>query len=175
MQRLIGNSNFVVFFFDDYDTKIFSLMKELKKKGCKVCHVLLRVPYDYFISDLKEENALSNNFYFIDVLSSHYKTPQTQQNCIYLDYPDPGSLLDAVKSLLEENRCQLFIFDSITSLLKYHPRIEIQKLTNNLKSELNNKAKLVFLMPKKEELELEESKYLLNDLELFADSIKELF
>ena len=91
-----------------------------------------------------------------------------------MDYPDINTILEATKNQIENNRCKVVLFDSISSLLKYHPRYEIQKLTNNLKSITSKKSKIIFLMPKKEELTILESKNLLKDLKFYADTIKEL-
>jgi len=174
MKEFLKNSNFNVFLLENYEKNILNIMKFLKENNSKVCHVLLRTPYDYFISNLKENNITSNHFFFIDVLSSHYKVQKEKKNCLFLNYPNINQILEATKTLIDKNGCEYILFDSISSLLNYHPRFEIQKLVNKLKYEPFNKSKIMFLMPKTEELIIEDSKNLLKDLELFVDTIKEL-
>ena len=175
MQKSLENSNFVVFLLKNYENNIINIMKFLKEKKYRTCHILLRTPYEYFVSDLKENHMFSNDFYFVDVLSSHYKIPEKNHQCVFLDYPHINTILEATKNHIETNKCNVVLFDSISSLLKYHRRFEIQKLTNELKNLTLKKSKIVFLMPKQEELSILESENLLKDLKLYADTIKELF
>ncbi len=171
MQKLLEGSNLIVFLFNDYEKKVIELLEVLKEKKLKVCYVLLRTPYKYFISDLKQNNLYSNDFFFIDVLSSHYVKQKNSKNCIYLDYPEVDALVETAKEQFSEKKCQVLLFDSISSLLKYQPNYRIQNLINKLKKDLLDNLKILMLMPKKEEILIKESSYLLKDLEMYADSV----
>lgn len=174
MQSFLENSDLTVFLLEDYENNLLEIIEIVKKNKCRTCNILLRTPYDYFVSDLKQNNLMSNHFFYVDFLSRHYKVPEENKYCIFLDYPDINKIIDAVKYFIKAKGCKIILFDNISSLLRYHPRYVIQKLTNDLKSIISEDIKMIFLMPKKEELTVAESEMLLKDLKMFADSIKEL-
>jgi len=173
MQQFLDNNDLTMFIFNNYESGIIDFMKIVNKRKCRICHVLTRTPVTYFSQELRQNNLMSENLYFIDVLSKHFGNKKNSKNCVYLDYPNLDKILKAVEKQVTNNECQIILYDNISSLLKYHSRYKIQEMTNKLKSTPYSMTKIIFLVPKKDELAQEEHQKLLNDLVLFVDSIQE--
>jgi hypothetical protein len=71
----VFENKFVLVLFNEkqYENKLVDLVKELGKKHAKICYVCLSKPYTDVMEYLNRIGLDINNFFFIDVLTSHYK------------------------------------------------------------------------------------------------------
>lgn len=167
------NSNFSILVLDSrqYNAQIPVLLKYLPKNK-KICYLCLSRP----LSDVKEyfnKNEIDySGFCFIDVLSSHYKFPELQNNCIFVDSPtELRKIVDAILDSINLKNSEIILFDTISSLLHYSEPFEVIKLTHNVKSEsLPENIMKIFIINKDEILpDLDHG--VIKDLSMFADNI----
>ncbi|MBN2422322.1 hypothetical protein JXB41_03780 [Candidatus Woesearchaeota archaeon] len=169
--------NFVVALLEEkeYEENTFNFIKDLLKKYKKICYILLQSSY----AEIKEEFSKNNiplvKIHFIDILSKHYENPKKTKNCTFLDGPSIPDLLIGIANAIKKEKCEIVLFDNISTLLSYHSSADIENFTNTLKTNKGyNKTKKLYLMQKKDKVIQKEIDKFICDLRLFADKIVEL-
>ena len=170
-------NNFVVVLLEEkaYEPRVFEFLNEISKKDKRICYVLINNFYAEAKKQFRKNGVSLKNIFFIDILSMHYEKLKNESHCMYIKGPDIPILLIAIGKTIKNKKCKIVLFDNIGSLLTYYPTVEIEKLTNTLKTNNGYRdTKKLYLMQKNYELLQEEAKNLINDLQLFADKIIEV-
>ena len=156
---------------EEYPQKLEEIMKSVEKTGTRICYVCLSKPYADVANDLGSMGMRVDDFFFIDVLSSHYGTPEPASNVIFVSSPaDLGEIGEAVKSAVEEGHCSAVVFDTISTLLIYQQTSSIVRFTNSIVSEKKQEnIKKLFIILKGGDVPPDDVNSLAKDLELFAD------
>jgi hypothetical protein len=173
MLPLSNNSKLLVVSLPDFrqEEEVFSLIRSHQHKCTRICYLLFRTAFSYIYDDFKKRNLLSN-LHIIDLFGRGEIPAEDYANHMSFTSSNIPEILTALDNTIKSSNCNLIIVDTINHLLHYHPRHEIQKLINLLKTEESYKdIKKIFLFSNKDDLVEEESKELFNDLELFADKI----
>ena len=160
-----------------YEEKLEELVKSVEKNNAKICYVCLSKPYEDVVEALKRLKMNIGKFFFIDVLSSHYKTHKSAENCIFVK--EEGSKLDSIKNAISraisEKNCGMIIFDTISSLLVYEQTHDILKFTHELTTEEKQQnINKVFIILKEQGNLKGYSEGLINDLKMFANKSIEI-
>jgi archaellum biogenesis ATPase FlaH len=155
----------------EYEKSFSEMLKGVEKTGKKICYVCLSSTYKDVIASFKERGIDATKFFFIDTLTSHYDPSSETKNCIFVSSPAAlDDLRDAIKRAVEKEKCDVVIFDTITSLLIYQETFSITKFANNLAGgkEYEN-TKKVFIVLKDVERMKNENQTLAKDIGMFAD------
>jgi hypothetical protein len=167
-----SKSSFLLVLMDekDYIQKLKEIIKSVENIHAKICYVCLSKPYNYIAEELRKENIDTNDFFFIDVLSSHYGHPKPATNCIFLKAPvDLDELNKTVTRAVNNQKCNVVLFDTISTLLIYHQPHSVIKFTHNMKvEEMKSDVKNFFIVLKGNEY-LTDSDNFIKDLEMFTD------
>jgi archaellum biogenesis ATPase FlaH len=150
-----------------YTDPLKEIIKTLEKTKTRICYVCLSKPYKDVINELKSAGVDTDKFFFIDVLSSHYKEHTTIENCIFLSAPVNLDLLWTSITKALKGGCNAIILDTVSSLLIYHDASEIVRFTHDILTE-EKKAKKIFVVLK-EQPTPEDNRILVEDLDMFAD------
>jgi len=156
--------------------KLCRKIREISPPDQRVCYVCLSEPYTDIVEGLKKENLECDNLVFIDALSSPLFALKPVYNCVFVRGMDDLQLLGhTVKKVIKHHECNAVVFDSISALLVYQPSHSIVRFTYDLLTDESSKnAKKVYVSLKEKGVFEEESNKLINDLNLFADSVIEL-
>lgn len=155
-----------------YFQELVKIVKRVDEDHKKICYVCLSKTVDDVIDEISRINLNVSKFFFIDVLSSHYKRPKPQKNCMFLDAPSNLTAIKvAVTKAVKKEGCSVVIFDTISALLVYQEVFRIMKMTHDLMTEkINEKSNTVFIVLKSQEKVLQDmDKGLIGDLSMLAD------
>ena len=169
----IAKNKFLLILLEEreYAKKLQEIMKSAEKTRTKICYVCLSKPYKDVMEDIRKQKLNVGDFFFVDVLSSHYKEQEPADNCIFVSSPtNLASLRVAIKKAVEEKKCSVILFDTISTLLVYQETSSIVKFTHCiLTDEKQERAKKLFIVLKGGAIPGKESKTLVKDLSMFAD------
>ncbi len=155
-----------------YEKKLDELVRSVGENHSKICYVCLSKPVEDVAGTLKRLGVGIEKFFFIDILSSHYKSPLPLENCIFIK--EGGNKLDLIKSAISktiaEKKCSIVIFDTISSLLVYEQTHDILRFTHELTTEEKQQnINKVFIILKENGGLQEYDESLVKDLKMFAD------
>ncbi|MCK4532080.1 MAG: hypothetical protein KAT94_04370 [Candidatus Aenigmarchaeota archaeon] len=174
LKEIANNNSLLIILKEiEYSQKLEEIIKSVERT--KVCYVCLSRPYADVMEDLKGRGIDVTGFFFIDVLTSHYKEPEPVENCIFVPEPtDLTAIRVAIKKAVEEKKRNIVILDTISTLLVYQKTCSIVKFTHHLLTEENEKTKKLFIALKGDTIPMEENQRLVKDLTMFADKTLEL-
>ncbi|MCK5022799.1 MAG: hypothetical protein KAS04_01365 [Candidatus Aenigmarchaeota archaeon] len=158
---------------DEYVTNFDKIIKLIGDGNKKICYVTITRPYEDTINELKNMDIDTSNLFFVDTLTSYYMEHPPVDNCIFVDGPtDLTKMKNAIKTAINEEKCNAIIFDTISKLMIYKGISSIVRFTHELLSENGErKTKKMFLLQKNSDIEKEEHQRLISDLSMFADEI----
>ena len=168
----ISENKFVLVLLDSmqYEQKLGEVVKKTGKDSAKICYVCLSRPYHDAIDYLKEMELDIHKFFFIDVLTSHYKKPDGVENCIFLEDPKIHAIQAAITKAIAQQKCTVVIFDTISSLLMYEQSDEIIKFTHDLTIEKKHQdVNKVFIVLKENNALSPFQDSFVKDVEMFTD------
>lgn len=169
----ITENQFVLVLLDEerYIDKLKDIMKSVEKEGSKICYICLSKPYSDVIQDFEHAGINPDDFFFIDVLSSHYGLPRPTENCKFISSPsDLAEIRAAVVDAIERRGCSAIVFDTVSTLLIYQQNSSIVSFTNSLLSEKKQEnTKKLFIILKDDRTSEGDLDVLTKDLEMFAD------
>lgn len=156
--------------------KIVDILKCVEKTHSKICYVCLSKPYLDVKEELNQGKIDIERFFFIDVLTSHYKEPEVLDNCVFLEGPtNLTALMIAASKVVKEKACNAIVFDDISELLMFKEPHSIVRFTHDLLLDKDQKeCKKVFFTLKEDTFPEEEYERLIKDLSMFADKILDL-
>ena len=165
---LLKNNNFA--------EKTNKVIKRVQDNCKNICYVCLSKPYAEVIDNLKNQGINQDNFTFVDTVSSpHYKL-QAIKNCYFVQgLENLKDIKKTIQKAVKKNECTAAIFDTISTLLIYQKTFDIVRFTHELiTDEHQNKINKIFVILEEKGIYSEESKKLINDLNLFADKTFEI-
>jgi hypothetical protein len=169
----IAKNKFLLILLEEkeYAKKLQDIMKSAEKTKTKICYVCLSKPYADVVEDIKGQGLNVNDFFFVDVLSSHYREQKPCDNCIFVSSPtNLAAVSDAIRKAVQEKKCSVILFDTISTLLVYQETSSIVKFTHCiLTDEKQEQAKKLFIVLKDRTMQGKENKTLVKDLSMFAD------
>ncbi len=174
LQEIANNNSLLIVLEEiEYSQKLEEIIKSIERT--KICYVCLSKPYADVMEDLKGRGIDVTDFFFIDVLTSHYKEPEPVENCIFVSAPtDLTAIRVAIKKAVKEKKRNIVLLDTISTLLVYQETSSIVKFTHHLLTDENEKTKKLFIALKGDTIPTEENQRLVNDLIMFADKTLEL-
>ena len=145
-----------------YLEKIISCVRE---HDYKVCYVCLGRPYNDVKTDMDSE--IRKNFFFVDVLSSHYEKPPYVEDCTFINEPRMLTQIRvAVLKAVEDKGCDIVLFDAISNLLAYRQPFAILRFTHELMyDKVIDGARTIFVVTGNPTKELDN---FVKDIEMFA-------
>ncbi len=169
----IAKNKFLIILLEEkeYAKKLQEIMKSAEKTKTKICYVCLSKPYKDVMEDISRQKLNVSDFFFIDVLSSHYTEQEPADNCIFVSAPtNLAAIRIAIRKAVDEKKCSVILFDTISTLLVYQETSSIVKFTHCiLTDEKQEQTKKLFIMLKGGTVPGKESKTLVKDLSMFAD------
>lgn len=169
----IMQSKFILILLEERDctSRLEEIIKSVEKTSTKICYVCMSMPHADVAANLRSKGFRLDDFFFIDVLTSHYGRPSPCGNCIFLNSPsDLSAIKDAITEAIERMKCSAILFDTISAMLIYQETHSILKFTNNLVSEKKQEnVKKLFIIIKGGEVPAGDISTLTKDLEMFAD------
>jgi hypothetical protein len=169
----IAKSEFLLILLEekDYATKLQDIIKSAENTKTRICYVCMSKPYADVMEDIRKQGLNMQDFFFIDVLSSHYGEQEPADNCIFVSAPtDLAAIRAAIRKAVEEKKCSVILIDTISTLLVYQETSSIVKFTHCiLADEKQEHAKKLFIVLKGGAIPGKENKTLLKDLAMFAD------
>jgi len=168
LREIAKNKSLLVLLNENiYTEQITEIVKALKKTRARICYVCLNKMYKDAIRDLREAGVNTGNFFFIDVLTSHYKKTKPTKNCIFLSAPVNIDILQTAITRILKKGYNTVIVDAISSLLIYQEASTIVRFTHNILTE-EKKAKKIFIMLKAYPT-IGNQQALLEDMNMFTD------
>lgn len=158
---------------ENYEKELISCIGKLNGRK-KIGYFCLSRPYSYVIDDLENKGVNIDNYYFVDILSSHYSLPEPKDNCMFLTKPCDIDLIEsALRVIIEEKKCGLIIFDNLMMIEMAHERESILKFANNLimDSDFKKVMKVLVVLDYPDNDYFSHKKELLDDLKMFAHNI----
>jgi len=172
LQEIINNKFLLILMEEEaYLSKLDEIIKSVEKTKTRICYVCLSKPYTDVMEDLKRKGISTSNFFFIDVLTSHYKEPERVKNCIFIPSPNNLTAIQiAIRKAVEEKECSVILFDTISTMLIYQQTSSVVNFTHHLLAEgKQENVKKLFIVLKHDTIPAEENQRLIKDLGMFAD------
>jgi hypothetical protein len=156
---------------EHYPEKMDELIKVVEKSKTKICYVCLSKPYEYVVAEFRDKGLNLKDFFFIDVLSSHFSKPKPRDDCIFVSSPSNlDGVKEAVATAVKTKKCSVVVFDTISTLLIYEPNFSIVKFTNSLITEKSHEfTTKLFVILKGDHSIVDDVNLLTKDLEMLAD------
>jgi archaellum biogenesis ATPase FlaH len=169
----IVNNKFLLILMEeeDYSMRLAEIIKSVERTKTKICYVCLSKPYYEIVQDLHDMGIDDKNFFFIDVMSSHYSEPEPRNNVAFVKSPDDLEVIkDAIRQSIEKEKCSVILIDTISTLLIYQEKSSIVRFTHDLLSEREQEnVKKLFIVFKEANHDVDR-KTLTDDLQMFADN-----
>jgi hypothetical protein len=161
------NGLFVFFIRSDEHLKKTGIIKKLKNH--KICYVCLSDTVSSATKTLKKSGIDAKSLCFIDTLSSHYSSQKSTDRCVYISSP---SAIDEISGaiLMMKEKCDAFVFDDISCLLRYHEPSSVLRFTNSIKT--GTPGKIVYMVSRDAVSEAIDE--FIDDLVMFADETNDL-
>ena len=164
------SNKFLIILVDEkeYARNLDDIIRTIQQNKTRICYVCLSKPYTDVLKDLESMGMKRENFFFIDIMTSHYTKPIPQDDCIFLSSASNlDDIRQAVRKAVEEKNCSTILFDTISTLLIYQEKHSIVEFTHNLISEKEQEnTKKLFIVLKEGN---KEEDTLTDDLQMFAD------
>ena len=156
---------------NDYVKSIISLTKELNDGGSKICYITLNRPYRS-IHALFEKNGMDmSKFFFIDAITKTAEMAETTENCEFVSSPSALTELSlSISNILEREKFDYMIFDSLSTLLVYESETVITKFVHFLIA----KVRVIGCNALFTCLKQDTGSILIRDINMFADKILDM-
>jgi hypothetical protein len=171
-KKEIRGDRFTIVLADEHDyvQNFDEILNPLVKNGTKICYICLNKPYKNVFDELLLKGTDTSNFFFLDVLTSHYEKPISTKNCIFIDSPLNLEELEVmVSETVKAKNCDFIVFDTISTLLVYHQPFALIKFAHRMTNETpvgcTNK---LFIVLREDVADRSDGDFE-KDLEMFAD------
>jgi hypothetical protein len=147
-----------------YKKKEMDVVKHLSKKFKSMCYVNVGRSFDSLIQELKKNEINDEKILFVDC-SENLGTKH--KNCLRVGSPYALTKLSVtIKKTLKTNKLNVLLFDSLSSLLSYHPPRTLTKFIHDLFSEIK-KSEIIAVFP----VQSGTDESFLADISMFADHV----
>lgn len=150
----------------EYEGVLTEIAGSLSKDYDKILYISIDRPYEVLVCDFEQNNVGLDKFYFIDCITRTEKDVSSTKNCTYVSSPRAlDEIESAILDVLEKQRIDVTLIDSISSLLTYYEHADVLKFIHSLDCKLIvKKSKGIFPFRKEDE-----SRDLRRSAEMFAD------
>lgn len=162
------NDILVVVFSENYQEKLFELIKEIEKQDEGICYISLNKPYPSLIGSFKKNNINVNKFLFVDAITCTVKRTKPEKNCIFISSPNALTELNIViTETIKSQNFKFLVFDSLSALLVYEKMLGVREFVHSVVNNLRiYKTKGAFII-----LKGDIDSTVMRDLRMFADKI----
>ena len=116
-----------------YGKDIIDLTSQLAKEYNNICYVGLNKPYNSLMKYFEDKKIDKSKFFFIDAITRHSKSVKDLKNCIFIKSVSALTDLNiAITKKLEGRKFGILIFDSLSTMLIYHPASTVTKFAHSL-------------------------------------------
>jgi KaiC/GvpD/RAD55 family RecA-like ATPase len=152
-----------------YGESLIEFIKKVEKKYNKICYITLNETFKQLEKNFQENNIELDKFFFIDAISRVLKTQKQEFNkCIMVS--SPNSLIElslAVSKVIETQKPEVFILDSVSTLLIYEENNTITRFIHSIMAKIES-SNSDFLMTV---LYSDEKNKAVEELGMFANEI----
>lgn len=158
----------VIVFSENYQEALKNVIKDVEKKFKKVCYITTNKPYHELVLIFKKNNINLKRFGFIDAITNTVTKPPKTKQCVFVSSPNALTELSiAINKVSKVLRPDLYIFDSLSSLLVYEKGPVLIKFVHSLINSIKTyKIGATFTI-----LESDIDSKLMKDLKMFADKV----
>ncbi|MFH1788926.1 MAG: hypothetical protein ABH834_06070 [Candidatus Altiarchaeota archaeon] len=153
---------------EDYTRRVMEITKDLTRISTRLCYISLNLPYRSLLKHFDEKHIDPSKFYFIDAITQTAEMIKNQPTCEYVS--SPGALTElslAISNILETQKFDYLIFDSLSTLLVYESPLIVTKFIHSLMAKIRVVGtKAIFTC-----LKQDYDSVLLKDINMFADKI----
>jgi len=152
----------------EYNETLTQITKQLTTSNERICYVSLNRPYYNIVKNFQSAGIDISNFFFIDAITQTAEIPDKIHDCVFVS--SPGSLTElslAISNLLERDKFDYLIFDSLSTLLVYESDTTVTKFVHSLMA----KIRVVGCMAIFTCLKQDNGSVLMRDINMFADKI----
>ncbi|MCX6817399.1 MAG: hypothetical protein NTU57_00905 [Candidatus Aenigmarchaeota archaeon] len=169
----ITSNRFLIIMMEEseYTARMEEIINGVEKTKTKICYVCLSKPVKDVKEELSKQGFNLSDFFFIDVLTSHYHDPEPCKDCFFVRSPrDLAAIRVAIKEAVEKKSCSVILFDTISTLLIYQQTSSVVSFTHSIMSDdTKENVKKLFILLKQDTIPQEENDKLMKDLGMFAD------
>jgi archaellum biogenesis ATPase FlaH len=166
---LENKSLFLVIDEHKYEDRIDNFISSLKNVNKRICYVCMNKKYEDVLETLKELGVDHKNFYFIDVLSSHYVKHGHSERCSFVSSPhDLEGILRAMKYTIARG-CDVFFIDTISTLLIYKSPFSVLRFVHDFLALSKGSVRKTMIALKGGEFLGEEREQLIKDGEMLTE------
>jgi len=150
---------------EDYQKEAIKLIKTAEKKFERINYITLNKTYNELIILFKKEKIDIKKFSFIDAITN-MEMPKTTKNCIYTCSPYMLTEMSiAITKDCINHKPELFIFDSLSSLLVYERGDTLVKFSHSIINFVRaHNTKIAFIIMNKDY-----NIPVMKDLDMFSD------
>jgi len=156
---------------EEYTKDIIDITKQLGDQHTSMCYVSLNKLYDALMKTLKDNKININKFFFIDCITKTATTPPEVKNAIFMEAPNALTTLSlAIKEVLKVQKPDVFLFDSLSTLLIYERGTVVTKFVHSIIGNIRKTScKALFTC-----LKGDTDSQLVKDLGMFVDKVIDL-
>ena len=152
----------------EYLNNMLNLTKDISQVSKRICYVTLNRPYMSIVELFLKSNIDLSKFYFVDAITKTAEMVETKDNCEFVS--SPGALTElslTISNILEKEKFDYLIFDSLSTLLVYESDTVITKFIHFLIAKIRVIGCNAFFTCLKQD----NSSLLIRDINMFADKI----
>jgi len=173
LKKEIANQEMLLFLIPNqkYSERLRDVAGASAKLFERTCYVSLNKPYDTLASSFKNDNMDMRKITFIDCVTQGGKNAPAGQKVVFVS--SPSALTDmsiAINKVIDEDKAQSVIFDSLSTLLVYQEPSMVIKFSHSLISKLRAAKVKGILTCLQDDVKGE----LVKDLGMFVDKVVEL-
>ena len=152
----------------DYLSSIVTLTRDISANSKRICYVTLNRPYRSLLDIFSKNGINTSKFYFIDAITKTAEMAESIDNCEFVS--SPGALTElslSISNILEQEKFDYMIFDSLSTLLVYESETVITKFVHFLIA----KVRVIGCNAMFTCLRQDINSVLVRDINMFADKI----
>lgn len=156
---------------NDYLNNMIKLTKDISQTSNRICYVTLNRPYRSLMELFSNSNIDVKKFYFIDAITKTAEIADSNQNCDFVSSPNALTELSlSISNVLEKEKFDYMIFDSLSTLLVYESETVITKFVHFLIA----KVRVIGCSALFTCLQQDINSVLIRDINMFADKVLDI-
>ena len=117
---------------ESYLVDVNILIKTLLSSMEKVCYISLNKSAESIKESLKKNNIPDSNIVIVDMISSRFKKPSPKERVYYFDITNEKNTTKFIVEVIEKEKCEGVIIDSLSTMNIYYQEKELQKFVHDL-------------------------------------------
>ena len=151
-----------------YQAELLRIVESIANKFSRILYLSLNKPTESIIETFKEINIDTEKFLFVDGVNKDVQPNLTYNNIVFINSPENFEKFNTeLNQIIENEKCECLIFDSLSTLLIYHDDTATVKFIHDLIVKLrlhNESAEFTCLLD-------DANSTLIKDISMFADEI----